>query len=154
LKTLILCILGFWSFALFGKETPNVNKAGVMLEGYDPVSYFKADKPIKGAESIQAKQGNVTYWFSSEQNKTEFLTNPKKYEPQFQGWCAYAVADSKSKVEVDPLSYLIQDGRLLLFYNGIWGDTRSKWSKTKGKDPKAYLLEADKNWLEVKDKDP
>ncbi len=37
------------------------------------------------------------------------------------------MGNSGEKVEVDPKSYVIQDGRLLVFYNGFIADTRKKW---------------------------
>jgi YHS domain-containing protein len=132
----------------------NTNKNGVILEGYDVVSYFQSTTPKKGNSNFQTKIENVTYWFSSEENKNIFLKDPKKYEPAFGGWCAYAVADSKSKVEVDPKSFVIQNGRLLVFYDGLFGDTRKKWTTTKNKDANAYLKEADSNWPELKPKVP
>lgn len=132
----------------------SVDKSGIALQGYDPVSYFNSKEPQKGRPQIQTTYDEAIYLFVSDANKTEFLKNPSKYAPQFGGWCAFAVADSKSKVEVDPKSFLIQDGRLLLFYNGFWGNTRDKWMNTKNKDAKTYLKEADQNWPEVKTKDP
>lgn len=143
-----------WGFSAWAGNVANLNKSGVILDGYDPISYFKSDKPKKGDPKFQTKLGEITYWFTSEDNKQEFLKDPKKYEPQFGGWCAYAVADSKSKVDIDPQSFLIQDGRLLLFYKGLWGNTREKWLHTKDKDQKIFLKEADLNWPEVKDKEP
>lgn len=131
-----------------------LDKSGVALSGYDPVSYFKSDKPVKGMAANQLKQDGATYLFSSDANKQEFMKNPTKYMPQFGGWCAYAVADSKSKVEVDPESFVIQDGKLLLFYNGLWGNTRKKWLNTSGKDPKAYLQQAEANWPAIKSVKP
>jgi YHS domain-containing protein len=153
MKSLVVILMTLLS-VISWSSTANLNKSGVILDGYDPVSYFKSNKPIKGQSQFQAKHGEAIYWFSNEENKQTFLKDPKKYEPQFGGWCAYAVADSKSKVEVDPQSFLIQDGRLLLFYNGIWSDTRKKWKNSKDKDAKTFLKEADANWPLTQTKDP
>ena len=130
--------------------TSNVDKSGVILQGYDVVSYFKSDKPLKGNAKIKYEYQGATYNFASEENKQEFLKSPSKFAPQFGGWCAYAVADSKSKVDIDPESFLIQDGRLLLFYNGFLGNTRKKWLK----DDKSFLKKADANWPETEKKEP
>jgi YHS domain-containing protein len=132
----------------------NIDKDGLALKGYDPVSYFKSAMPIKGNNKISLQLGKVKYLFSNESNKQAFAKDPKKYEPQFGGWCAYAVADSKSKVDIDPESFLIQDGRLLVFYKGFFGDTKKKWQTTKNKDAQKYLIEADLNWPETKSKEP
>lgn len=152
-RILGVCLLLFSSSALgAGKE--NVDKVGLAIQGYDPVAYFNSGKATRGSADFKVQLGERIYWFVSEKNKTEFLKDPKKFEPQFGGWCAYAVADSKQKVEIDPQSFLIQDGRLLLFYNGFWGDTRKKWLQTKGKDAKHFLQQADRNWPEVENKEP
>ena len=154
MKRLLTVILYFVASSASAAPVENVNKSGVILDGYDAVSYFQSEKPIKGDPKFQVKHGDVTYFFSSEGNKLLFLKDPKKYQPEFGGWCAYAVADSKSKVEVDPTSFVIQDGKLLLFYNGLWGDTRNKWLHTTGKDDKTFLKQAESNWPEVKTKEP
>ena len=145
----------FWAtlvlaFSAWAGPTANVNKSGLILQGYDAVSYFKAKEPQKGDPKFQIKSDGATYLFSSDANKQEFIKDPKKYAPQFGGWCAYAVADSKSKVDVDPKSFVIQDGRLFLFYNGVWADTRKKWSK----DPANFLKKADANWPDVEKQQP
>ena len=139
-----------WSLSAWAGPVANLDKSGVILQGYDAVSYFKSGEPLKGDPKIQTKFEDATYTFATEANKQEFLKEPKKYAPQFGGWCAYAVADSKSKVDIDPKSFVIQDGKLLLFYNGIWGNTRKKWQK----DSKTFLNTANTNWPEVEKKDP
>jgi YHS domain-containing protein len=150
MKNLIMILIALWAQTTWAGNVANLNKSGVILDGYDAVSYFQSDKPKKGDPKFQVKQDDAIYWFANEEDKQVFLKDPKKFSPQFGGWCAYAVADSKSKVEVDPNSFVIQDGRLLLFYNGVWADTRKKWLKDSGK----FLKEADANWPEVEKKDP
>jgi hypothetical protein len=154
LKSPTLLLALFWGLTAWAEPGANLGKSGIVLQGYDVVSYFKSEKPQKGDPMIQTKFEGATYLFMNEADKAEFLKDPKKYAPQFGGWCAYAVADSKSKVDVDPESFIVQDGRLLLFYHGLWGNTREKWLHTKDKDPKAFLKEADSNWPEVQKKDP
>ena len=131
------------------KITSNVDGKGVIINGYDVVSYFKNPKPLQGSDKIQVNQNGVIYQFATEENKQEFVKDPKKYEPQYGGWCAYAVAEKKEKVEVDPESYRIQEGRLLLFYNTVFGRTKKSWEDPKGIGADAYLKKADKNWPEV-----
>ncbi len=150
----VLMMTLFWSTAAFATGVLNVDKSGLAIQGYDPVSYFKGGDPKRGDPAFQTKVGEAIYLFSNDANKQEFLKDPKKFEPQFGGWCAYAVADSKSKVEIDPKSFVIQDGRLLLFYKGLWGNTREKWLNTKSKNSKVFLQEADKNWPEVQLRGP
>lgn len=149
---LFIIIIGIQAFA----GGLNLDKSGLAIAGYDPVSYFMADAvkkgPLKGDTKYQVNQEGAKYLFASEANKKEFEKNPTKYLPAFGGWCAYAVAEKKEKVEVDPRSFIVQDGRLLLFYNGILADTRHKWLNNKSKTPVMFLKEADAHWPEIKDK--
>lgn len=55
---------------------------------------------------------------------------------------------------MDVKSFLVQDGRLLLFYKGFLADTRDKWLNTKTKSAKIFFGEAVANWPEVKNKEP
>ncbi len=133
------------STVLRADHTSNVDSDGVMLSGFDAVSYFDSDAPVKGSQQYKVKIKDEVYLFASAANQEKFKANPEKYMPLYGGWCAYAVADSKSKVEVDPKSFVIQDGKLLLFYNGFWGDTKAKWNK----EPDNFYKKANLNWPEV-----
>ena len=117
---------------------------GLAIGGYDPVSYFPAGggKPVKGAPALSAKVGRATYRFASEEHRALFLEDPGRFEPSYGGWCAYAMARGE-RVEVDPRSFLIQDGELLLFYDGVFSDTRKSWSKG---DRAAQKADADREW--------
>ena len=154
MKLFAVFLLLSWAHVSVAAPRANVNSAGVLLDGFDAVSYFQGAHPKKGDPKFAVKQGDTTYWFSSAENKQLFIKDPSKYAPQFGGWCAYAVANSKEKVEVDPDSFVIQDGRLLLFYNGLWADTRKKWLTTKDKDAKTFLNDADTNWPLVEKQAP
>jgi YHS domain-containing protein len=128
----------------------NLSKKGLALEGYDPVAYFPEHgaKATKGLETITAVHEGVTYRFATEANKASFLKTPASFEPQYGGWCAWAMADGKGdKVDVDPRSFLVEDGRLYLFYDGFFGDTRKSWSKAGG--AKKLAARAVENWARI-----
>lgn len=103
----------------------NVNKEGVALQGYDPVSYF-IDRPLAGNPQITSSYDGATYYFSSEENKAKFEAAPEQYIPQYGGFCAVAVSEGKL-VPVDPETYKVTDGKLYLFYNGEFGNTKPQW---------------------------
>jgi YHS domain-containing protein len=110
----------------------NVDKQGLALSGYDPVAYFPegGGKATKGKAEFALVQGGVTWRFESEKNRELFKAAPARFEPAYGGWCAWAMVDG-DKVEVDPRSFLIEEGRLYVFYDGFLADTRKKWlSKT------------------------
>ncbi|MBY0451952.1 MAG: hypothetical protein K2P92_02880 [Bdellovibrionaceae bacterium] len=144
LRTLI-ALITFLSLSLaWADSTANIRK-GVMLYGYDPVTYFKDGKPQKGKESIKADVGGVTYLFANEENKKAFVAEPKKYEPQYEGWCATAVAGGY-KYDIDPENYKITDGKLYLFYKGFLGDAKKDWVK----DEPAQIKKANVQWPNVR----
>ena len=115
----------------------NLDKRGLAIGGFDPVAYFPegGGKATKGKKKLAAVHRGVTYRFATEANKQLFVATPERFEPRYGGWCAWAMADGKGdKVEVDPESFTVEDGKLYLFYDGLFGNTRKKWKK-KGSAP-------------------
>ena len=78
---LLVLLLGLPS--VWAENLSNVDKNGVAIQGYDPVSYFMAKAPEKGKKEFASKVDTVTYWFASAKNKEAFDKDPKKFEPQF-----------------------------------------------------------------------
>ncbi|WP_352255987.1 YHS domain-containing (seleno)protein, partial [Pseudoalteromonas sp. 19-MNA-CIBAN-0066] len=60
------------------------------IKGYDSVAYFTQNKAVKGSDKYTFSYLGADWHFSSEENKTAFAENPKRYAPQYGGWCAYA----------------------------------------------------------------
>lgn len=114
----------------------------VAIQGYDPVGYFTQAKAIKGKKELTTSYQGVVYKFSSNENKEAFLKNPSKYEPQYGGWCAYAMGSAGEKVEINPETFKIIDGKLYLFYNAYFNNTLKSWNK----DQTNLKTKADNNW--------
>lgn len=119
----------------------NIQK-GYVAEGFDVVSYFE-NTAIEGKKEFQTTYDNATYKFSSEDNLNTFLSNPKKYIPQYGGYCAYAIAEKAKKVKIDPETFEIRDGKLYLFYNSWGTNTLKLWLEN---NVKGLQEKADKNW--------
>lgn len=140
-------ILAFVS-AAFGqsaetrKKQYNVNRSGLAIEGYDPVAYFIYNKAMEGKRDINAVYQGITYQFITTHDRDLFIANPSKYEPQYGGWCAYAMGAKGEQVEVDPKTFKILNGRLFLFYNKYFNNTLKDWNK----DETRLRVNADKNW--------
>lgn len=115
---------------------------GLAIEGYDPVAYFTSGKAVEGYKKFSHTINGVTYYFSSSANREKFIKNPSAYQPQYGGWCAYAMGDSGEKVEIDPETFKITDGKLYLFYNKFFNNTLPKWNSNEA----ALKSSADKNW--------
>ncbi len=119
----------------------NVDKS-LAIQGYDPVAYFTQNKAVKGNKQFSASADGVIYYFSTTTNKDLFVKDYGKYEPQYGGWCAYAMGATNEKVEVDPQTFKIINGKLYLFYHSWVNNTLNKWNK----DEANLKTKADKNW--------
>lgn len=120
----------------------NLGNDHIAINGYDPVAYFTENKAKEGNKSIKADYEGVTYYFTSEKDKSLFTTHPRKYEPEYGGWCAYAMGAKGEKVEVDPETFKIINGKLYLFYNRFFNNTLKSWNK----DEANLKKKADINW--------
>mgnify|MGYP005840148481 CR=1 FL=1 len=124
----------------------SLSRGHLALQGYDPVSYFKSSGPLKGRKSITTEYNGIHYRFGSETNKREFLKNPTQYEPEYGGWCAWAMLEG-DRTESNPESYKIVEGKVYLFYDGFFGDTLKKWNEKAEETPETQLIEtADEHW--------
>ena len=72
------------------------------IKGYDPVAYFTEHKAIKGNKGLSVFYKGVIYNFSTVANKELFKAGPSKYEPEYGGWCAYAMGKNGEKISVLP----------------------------------------------------
>jgi YHS domain-containing protein len=119
----------------------NIEKS-IAIQGYDPVAYFTQNKAVKGNKQFSVNAEGVVYYFSSAANKDLFAKDYSKYEPQYGGWCAYAMGATNNKVEIDPETFKIVNGKLYLFYHSWVNNTLKKWNK----DEVNLKTKADKNW--------
>ena len=149
MKSLILSFLAFVliSSNTFAQQATrkaqfNIEKNSLAISGYDPVAYFTQSKAIKGDKNFAVNAEGVIYYLSSQANKDLFLKNWKSYEPQYGGWCAYAMGFTGEKVEIDPETFKIINGKLYLFYHTWTNNTLTKWNKQEA----SLKAKADLSW--------
>ncbi len=124
------------------RETKEANlDRGLALQGYDPVAYFDEHQALPGVARLESMHRGVKYRFATSEHRKAFNEEPAKYLPTYGGWCATAMAEGK-KVEIDPKTFKVTDGRLFLFYNGFWGNALNDWKKN---EP-ALTARADEHW--------
>jgi YHS domain-containing protein len=151
MKKLLFGMFILASVTVFAQDASTTRKKnfnlsdGIGIKGYDPVAYFTQNKAVKGNKENEVAFDGVTYYFSSAANKEEFKKNPGKYEPQYGGWCAYAMGKDGAKVEVDPGTFKLIDGKLFLFYNQFFNNTLKSWNK----DESNLHRNADANWQKL-----
>ncbi|WP_139957126.1 YHS domain-containing (seleno)protein [Flavicella sediminum] len=140
---ILLVVLG--ASSLFAQQTTNTNKKGFAADGYDVVAYFE-DKATEGEKAFVTEIEGVKYKFSSAENLKKFKANPKKYQPQYGGWCGYAIGAKNEKVDINPKTFEIRDGKLYLFYNS-WGiNTLKLWNE---EGAEVLKKKADENWRKL-----
>ncbi len=142
---IVLSLVGVFSFAQ--KIDYNLEN-GFIAKGFDVVAYFSG-KAVKGKQKFIFKYDGVTYKFSTQENLNRFKSDPKKYIPQYGGWCAYAMGIKGEKIAIDPKTFEIREGKLYLFYNALFNNTFDSWLK---ENPEKLRKSADKNWEQVKNK--
>jgi YHS domain-containing protein len=86
----------------------------VAAHGYDVVAYFNQNQPRRGSRNIKQRLGMATYYFASSRNRYQFLSDAPKYQPQFGGYCAMAMAVGRLE-DINPEVFAIYRGKLYLF---------------------------------------
>lgn len=117
-------------------------KGGFAINGYDAVSYFAGQGPVKGNAQFAVDWKGAKWLFASQANATLFKNSPEKYAPQYGGYCAYGCSRGY-KAKTSPDAWTLVNGKLYLNYDT---DIRSRWDK----DRANYIQKADANWPEVK----
>lgn len=121
----------------------NTDDNDLALHGYDAVSYFAESGPVKGKQVYSASYRDAIYHFATVENRDAFRANPEKYAPQFGGYCAMGVALNK-KLDVDPMAWHIEDGKLYLNLNK---QVQKKWFE----DVPGNIATAERNWFGIHD---
>ncbi len=114
---------------------------GIAIRGTDPVAYFREGKAVAGSYQFTHRWENATWKFSSAENRDLFAQNPKKYAPQYGGYCAWAVSQGYT-ASTDPNAWKIVDGKLYLNYNRR---VQKSWEG----DIPGHIARANRNWPEV-----
>ncbi|MFD2099431.1 YHS domain-containing (seleno)protein [Flagellimonas iocasae] len=146
MKQIVVSLFLITGFLLQAQSIDYNTKKGYAANGYDVVSYFEGMSQ-EGSKEISTQYDGINYKFSSQEHLEQFKASPKKFIPQYGGYCAYAVAVSGKKVSINPETYEIRDGKLYLFYNTGKTNTLELWLKESPQDLKS---KADKNWEKIK----
>ena len=124
-----------------------VDGTGFAISGYDPVAYFELDQApvgqsqpaaVPGRADITTEWNGATWAFASEANRDQFLADPERYAPAYDGHCAYGLAQG-GKVPGNPHLWRIVDDRL---YLNITDQVVEFWEA----DIPGYIDQADGKW--------
>jgi YHS domain-containing protein len=114
-------------------------EGGVAIRGYDPVAYFTEGRPVAGRPEFEARHRGATWRFASAEHKAAFEADPARYEPQYGGYCAWAVSAKNEAYPIDPEAWKIVDGRLYLNFSR---DVQADWER----DVPGHITKANTNW--------
>ncbi|ANW97185.1 hypothetical protein AXE80_13200 [Wenyingzhuangia fucanilytica] len=146
MKKIILLFTLLLTTVFYSQKKDYNLKKGYIAEGYDVVSYFE-NKAEEGKKEFTTTYDGAKFKFVSKEHLETFKKNPKKYIPQYGGWCAYAIGASNKKYDINPKTFEIRDKKLYLFYNSWGTNTLSKWEKEGAEQLKE---KADQNWATYK----
>jgi hypothetical protein len=73
------------------RTTAQGGEPRAMLEGHDAVAYFTQKAAVAGDPTIVSRHLGVVWRFASVANRDEFERDPKKYMPQFGGYCSNGI---------------------------------------------------------------
>lgn len=119
--TLAILLSGGLAASAFAGEQ-YIDATGLAVSGYDVVSYFDLPQsgvgspqqsPLAGSAGIIAEYNGALFAFATEENRARFLADPAQVVPQYDGHCAYGVAQG-GKVPGNPTLWRIVDGKLYL----------------------------------------
>jgi len=120
IKKILMAVLVFMVVNSANAQNVNTDENKLANKGYDLVNYFNANSAEKGSIEFSTTNEGAIYYFVNAENLKSFKENPSKYLPQYDGYCAFAVAKMNKKVPVNPETFRIDDGKLYLFYNDFW----------------------------------
>ena len=142
-------VILFSTSLLFAQAKPGdfyVTSDNVSIQGYDVVAYFTQNEALRGSKKFSSQYEGVNYWFRSADNKKKFEENPRKYAPQYGGWCAFAMGAKNAKVASDPQTFKVYNGKLYLFFNDyMQGEPFNTIIPWNADEQKAKQM-ADANW--------
>lgn len=110
------------------------------IKKYDPVAYFTESRAVLGSDEYTFSWHDMTWYFSSRKNRNLFAAEPQAYAPQYDGYCAWAMTESRL-ARTDPEVWKIIDGKLYLNCSRA---AYEKWAR----DIPGHIKMADRIWAE------
>ena len=140
MKNFILAV-AMISAGLFATAAQATNQLATAIGGYDTVAYFTQGEAVPGRAKFHHFWNGAVWFFSSEENRDKFATDPVAYAPQYDGYCAWA-ASQNYKRPGDPQVWQIVDNKL---YIKVHEGAQKKWRA----DIPTHITQGDDNWVRI-----
>lgn len=115
---------------------------GYALNGYDPVAYFEIEEAAKGTLDHALEERWTTWLFTRVEYRELYQADPDRYTPQFNGFCAEAMARGYKR-RSDPTLWVKIDGKVYLHYSVV---DQNRWAE----DIRGNIRLAEKKWEEIR----
>jgi len=135
-----LNVVVFLILLSFGTNTILAAEPEIAIKKYDPVAYFTENKAMQGTDEYTFIYHGMVWYFSSQKNRDRFVADPQAYAPQYDGYCSWAMTESRL-AHTDPEVWKIVDGKLYLNCSKA---AYEKWAR----DIPAHIKMADRIWAE------
>lgn len=147
-KTIVLATVMIFATTTFAQDkmANNIDNSNIALQGYSPVSYLDLGLAQKGVKEYKSEYEKVVYYFTSAEQKSTFDKNPKKYLPEYGGFCAFGVY-AGAKFRPDPNKFIVKDGKYFLYLYNLELDAQQLWLNEK--DHKKLVTKANENWKKL-----
>ena len=137
----IFAIAALLTGVMFAGAANASNQLATAIGGYDTVSYFKDGQPTQGRAKYHHFWNGAVWYFSSEENRDIFKSDPAAFAPQYDGYCAWA-ASQNYKRPGDPQVWQVVDRKL---YLKVHEGAQKKWRA----DIPTHITQGDKNWIKI-----
>lgn len=145
LSVIFFALFAFMSVGVFAQNhtANNIDNSNIALQGYSPVSYADLGLAQKGLKEFKSEHEKIAYYFTSAEQKAAFDKNPKKYLPEYGGFCAFGIY-AGAKFRPDPNKFIAKDGKYFLYLYNLELDAQQLWLNEK--DHKKLVKVANENW--------
>lgn len=89
-------------------------KNELAIGGFDAVAFFEQKEAMRGSSDYTYELKGVSWNFSTEDGLERFKVDPEKFQPEFGGYCAFAVSKGFTATP-DPNSWYVHNDKLFLF---------------------------------------
>lgn len=108
------------------------------LGGFDPVGYASDGRATPGRSDIVTMWQGQLWHFASEENRARFESDPRAFEPAFDGNCPVTLVEGRREPG-DPRRFAVVGGTLYLLRSG-------QAEEQFRQDPRGIIEQARGNW--------
>ena len=87
------------------------------MDGYDAVGFLESGRPVPGRGDISTLWKGKVWHFATEENRSRFEADPRRFAPAFEGMCPVSLAEGR-QVRGNPRHSVVIGKKLYLLGSG------------------------------------